>query len=154
MCSTSYIRKIMFNYITFHSRTAENDNTHDNGTALSHDVQIKVTLDAWIYGNNNFLLIKVWLFTNNAVSNNIILCDQSWWKEVHKSKRLYDLNWRWNKFCHCNWQKWEGRFLTCPCHKIYRVEAVGLSTFQLYLKITCFVKMWNLRQYCLFKFRM
>ena len=26
-----------------------------------------------------------------------------------------------------NWQKWKSRFLICHCHKIYRVEAVGLS---------------------------
>ena len=26
-----------------------------------------------------------------------------------------------------NWQKWKRVFLTCPCHKIYRVEAVGLK---------------------------
>ena len=24
-----------------------------------------------------------------------------------------------------NWQKWRSRFLTCPCHEIYEVEAVG-----------------------------
>ena len=33
-----------------------------------------------------------------------------------------------------NWQKWKNRFLTCPCHKIYREEAVGLKKFQLYFK--------------------
>ena len=26
-----------------------------------------------------------------------------------------------------NYQKWKGRFFICPCHKIYWVEAVGLS---------------------------
>ena len=26
-----------------------------------------------------------------------------------------------------NWQKWKSRFLACPCHKIYRVELIGLS---------------------------
>ena len=26
-----------------------------------------------------------------------------------------------------NWQKWKSTFLTCPCHKIYREEAVGLK---------------------------
>ena len=26
-----------------------------------------------------------------------------------------------------NWQKWKRVFLTCPCHEIYRVEAVGLK---------------------------
>ena len=33
-----------------------------------------------------------------------------------------------------NWQKWKSRFLTCPCHKTYREEAVGLFFFQLYFK--------------------
>ena len=35
-----------------------------------------------------------------------------------------------------NWQKWKRIFLTCPCHEIYRVEAVGLknSNYNLYLK--------------------
>ena len=27
-----------------------------------------------------------------------------------------------------NWQKWERVFLTCPCHKIDRDEAVGLQS--------------------------
>ena len=26
-----------------------------------------------------------------------------------------------------NWQKWKRVFLTCPCHKIYRDEAVGIK---------------------------
>ena len=36
-----------------------------------------------------------------------------------------------------NWQKWKGVFLTCPCHEIYRDEAVGLKsckyTWKIYL---------------------
>ena len=32
-----------------------------------------------------------------------------------------------------NWQKWKSTFHACPRHKIYRVEAVGLKKFQLYL---------------------
>ena len=27
-----------------------------------------------------------------------------------------------------NWQKWKRVFLTCPCHEIYRDEAVGLKS--------------------------
>ena len=45
-----------------------------------------------------------------------------------------------------NWQKWKSRLLTCPCHKIYRVEAVGLSISNNTLKITIFVNIWNLGQ--------
>ena len=46
-----------------------------------------------------------------------------------------------------NWQKWKRVFLTCPCHKIYRDEAVGLKSVKNTWKITIFVKMWNLGQY-------
>ena len=46
-----------------------------------------------------------------------------------------------------NWQKWKRVFLTCPCHKIYRDEAVGLKSCKNTWKITIFVKMWNLGQY-------
>ena len=45
------------------------------------------------------------------------------------------------------WQKWKRVFLTCPCPKIYRVEAVGLKSCKYSWKITIFVKMWNLGQY-------
>ena len=46
-----------------------------------------------------------------------------------------------------NWQKWKRVFLTCPCHKIHRDEAVGLKSCKNTWKITMFVKMWNLGQY-------
>ena len=46
-----------------------------------------------------------------------------------------------------NWQKWKRIFLTCPCHKIDRDEAVGLKSCKYTWKITIFVKMWNLGQY-------
>ena len=46
-----------------------------------------------------------------------------------------------------NWQKWKSVFLTCPCHNIYRDEAVGLKSCKYTWKITIFVKMWNLGQY-------
>ena len=45
--------------------------------------------------------------------------------------------WSWNcQFLTAhNWQKWKSKFLTCPRHKIYRVETVGLKSSNLYLKI-------------------
>ena len=46
-----------------------------------------------------------------------------------------------------NWRKWKRVFLTCPCHEIYRDEAVGLKSCKNAWKITIFVKMWNLEQY-------
>ena len=35
-----------------------------------------------------------------------------------------------------NWQKWKSTFLTCPCHEICRVEAVGLNNSNYTWKIT------------------
>ena len=29
-----------------------------------------------------------------------------------------------------NWQKWKRAFPTCPCHKIYSDEAVGLKSYK------------------------
>ena len=46
-----------------------------------------------------------------------------------------------------NWQKGKSVFLTCPCHKIYRDETVGLKSGKYIWKITFCVKMWNLGQY-------
>ena len=45
-----------------------------------------------------------------------------------------------------NWQKWKRVFLTCSCHRIYRVEAVGLKTSNYTWKIMIFVdicKIWG-----------
>ena len=53
----------------------------------------------------------------------------------------------WTALTAHNWQKWKRVFLTCPCHKIYRDEAVGLKSCKYTWKITIFVKMWNLGQY-------
>ena len=33
-----------------------------------------------------------------------------------------------------NWQKWKRVLLTCPCHEIYRDEAVGSKKLQTYFK--------------------
>ena len=46
-----------------------------------------------------------------------------------------------------NWQKWKRVFMTCPCHKIYSDEAVGLKSCKYTWKIMKFMKMWNLGQY-------
>ena len=46
-----------------------------------------------------------------------------------------------------NWQKWKRVFLSCPCHKSYMDEAVGLKSCKYTWKITKFVKMGNLGQY-------
>ena len=48
-----------------------------------------------------------------------------------------------------NWQKWKrvGLFLTCPCHEIYRDEAVGRKSCKYTWKITIYVNMWNLGQF-------
>ena len=43
--------------------------------------------------------------------------------------------------------KIKSTFLTCPCHEIYREEAVGLKSSDYTLKITIFANMWNLGQF-------
>ena len=45
---------------------------------------------------------------------------QKHWALLHSDTNLYQLTGG-------NWQKWKRVFLTCPCHKFYRDEAVGLS---------------------------
>ena len=42
-----------------------------------------------------------------------------------------------------NWKKMKGTLLTCPCHKLYRVEAVGRSIANYAWKIKIFMIMWN-----------
>ena len=44
-------------------------------------------------------------------------------------------------------QKWKSTFLSCPGHKIYRVEAVGLKSSNDTFKITSFVSVLNLGQF-------
>ena len=46
-----------------------------------------------------------------------------------------------------NWQKWKRVFLSCPCNKMYRVEAVGLKSSNYTWKIMIFAIMSNLRQF-------
>ena len=43
--------------------------------------------------------------------------------------------------------KWKSTFPSCPCHKIYRGEAVGLSVNNYTFKSTIFMSMWNLGQF-------
>ena len=45
-----------------------------------------------------------------------------------------------------NWKKWRV-FLTCPCHEIYRDEAVGLKSCKYIWKNRIYVNMWNLGQF-------
>ena len=61
-----------------------------------------------------------------------------------------------------NWQKWRSRFLTCPCHTIYRVEAVDLKCSNYLSKLRflsiCenwgnFMKIWYFVANCFIKVR-
>ena len=61
-----------------------------------------------------------------------------------------------------NWQKWKSVFLTCPCHKIYRDEAVGLKVVKILEKLRYLwkceiwgniVKIWYFVNNCLIKAR-
>ena len=47
-----------------------------------------------------------------------------------------------------NWQKWKRVFLTCPCHNIYRDDTDGLKSSNYTWKITIFLNIWNLGQFC------
>ena len=46
-----------------------------------------------------------------------------------------------------NWQKWKRVFLTCPCHEIYRYEAVGLKSCKCTWQTTIHINMWNFGQF-------
>ena len=46
-----------------------------------------------------------------------------------------------------NWQKWKRVFLTYPCYKIYKDEAVGLKNYKYTWNITIYVNMWNLGEF-------
>ena len=69
-------------------------------------------------------------------------------------------HWIWALSAH-NWQKWKRVFLTCPCHKIYRDETVGIKKVANILeKIRFmrihgiwgnFVKIWYFVNNCLIK---
>ena len=61
--------------------------------------------------------------------------------EIDTAAERRKLQYRVMTFNAHNWQKWKRVFLTCPCHKIYRDEAVGLKSCKYTLKITIFVKM-------------
>ena len=81
--------------------------------------------------------------------------NQGTWSETRKLKWGEKLCYRPSHFCSVkivckqsltahNWQKWKRVFLTCPCHDIYRDEAVGIKNCKYTWKITFYVNMWNL----------
>ena len=87
---------------------------------------------------------------------------------------LFRVNWHslvFSLFLHLESRRmwmWRNRFFTCPCHKIYREEAVGLESFNSTLKImflwiceiwgnfvkilyfvnNCFIKDWIYTTFC------
>ena len=66
----------------------------------------------------------------------------------NETRQFLLLNNRWNtKLTAHNWQKWKRVVLTCPCHKIYRVEAVGLKSCNYTWKIMIFANVWNFGQF-------
>ena len=84
------------------------------------------------------------LFSNGtfvAVLTHPVLCA---WCMVPVDMYFTFLN---DKLMAHNFQKWKSRFPTCPCHKIYWEDAVGLISPNYALKIAIFVSMWNLGQY-------
>ena len=101
------------------------------------------------------------------------LCSLKNLKLFNKSKELFEPIAKchvWKNYHHPNWAlntcayfidlaiffwatnswklaKMKSRFLTCPCHKIYRVEAVDLSLFNYTLKLPISANMLNLGKF-------
>ena len=79
-----------------------------------HTPHVKDSLKDFNTGSNNFMWkLAYWMTHSNGIS--ILLSD----------------------FKAHNCQKWKSRFCTCPCHNIYRVEAVGLSLVNYTFKLLC-----------------
>ena len=88
------------------------------------------TTSGWALGDENVIGIRAF---NNPGS--------------HGSQKQPYSCWCQHSLTGGNWQKWKRVFLTCPCHEIYRDEAVVLKRCKYTWRITIFVKMWNLGQY-------
>ena len=97
-------------------------------TTISTPVSLKKTTRDVCVKNG-----KIWKLTILIISNNMLSSSH--------------LQWLCTFLTGGNWQKWKRVFLTCPCHKIYGDEAVGLKSCKYTWKITKFVKMGNLGQY-------
>ena len=87
------------------------------------------------------------LFVNGNLIHDLLKCEQSilqYWK-VNKLLCKIDKHQAYTLFKYLltahNWQKWKRVFLTCPCHKIYKDEALGLKSCKYTWKIMIFVKM-------------
>ena len=93
----------------------------------------------WLAENSNF---QICIFMLIKWGTECILSNA--WKSLFKWDFLQTIN---DGLTAHKWQKWKRVFLTCPCHKIYRDEVVGLRSCKYTWKITIFVKMWNLGQY-------
>ena len=119
------------------------------------------SLVASIYESKTFLnvtIINIEKFCHllcGLVSKNLLDAYASYFFKVMKLYISFDLT------AH-NWQKWKRVFLTCPCHKIYRGEAVGLEsckhTWKLRFMWICgiwgnFVKIWYFVNNCLIEAR-
>ena len=132
--------------------------------SITQVAELRIWCDERTYEKNgkdhislNGVLIFVWMtFTSTWCSNFSLKIGQTVWmygfyllqlpvlysiiSHIFKKKLKNIFN---------GWQlaKMKRVFLTCPCHKIYRDEAVGLKSCKNTWKITIFVKMWNLGQY-------
>ena len=84
---------------------------------------------------------------DSSVSVSLIISKQFYWLAHWKYTAYKFINDIRCSLTGGNWQKWKRVFLTCPCHEIYRDEAVSLKSCKNTWKITIFVKMWNLGQY-------
>ena len=76
-----------------------------------------------------FVCVLVCVFTICVVSKSLkverFVYYISWYILLY---RIYDVK-LFDWLTAHNWQYWKRVFLTCPCHKIYRDEAVGLKIY-------------------------
>ena len=94
-----------------------------------------------IFGTVHFLLVTEFRF---LLSQQLYICTVKVLLRFFKSKEMLMFT-SGNSIN--NWQNRKSTFLTRHCHKISRIEEVGLKNSNYTFKITIFVRMWNLGQF-------
>ena len=110
----------------------------------------------WPHYISTFSITSVTLHTNQCVSRQFSKYIADICHHTYLQITSYVCNWdRGSQCVVCglmahNWQNWKRVFLTCPCHEIYKDEAVGLKSCKCTWKITIYMNMWNLGQFWYF----
>ena len=76
--------------------------------------------------DGQWIKVKRWAQLKHFLEDTSFYCQISWFETL--------------KLMAHNWKKWKRVFLTCPCHEIYREEAVGLKSGKYTWNITIVVK--------------